>query len=138
MPAISLLPAETAAARLVVALAGSEWLEFDAVLAPTLNLRIAPGGQGFPARGTVSIRRGPDHTDAGERIADVLRYIESCSDEDTGEHVQERFGVTLFLAEPAFDRLVARAHWGLPALVLSFDASSQVITHDAAGGLDDL
>jgi hypothetical protein len=138
MPAISLIPLASQSARLVVALAGSEWFEFDAALAPTMNLRFAPDGRKFPAKGSVSIRRGPDRSVSGERIEDSFRYIESCTDADTGEQVEERFGVTLFMAEAAFDRLAARAHWGLPALVLAFDPLSTVIALDPAGGPDDL
>lgn len=64
--------------------------------------------------------------------------IESCTAEDTGEHVEERFGVALFMPEAAFDRLMERAHWGLPELVLFFDAASEVITFAPGGSLEDL
>jgi len=134
MPVISLLPAALDTARLVTGTGGSEWLEFDAVLAPATVLRLEPQGQRFPGRGTVSVRRGTDRAAGGERIADVLRYIEPCTDDVTGLPVDARFGVTLFLAEAAFDRLVARVHWGLPALDLLFDASSPVVTQDAGRG----
>ena len=138
MHALSLVPAEIASARLTAELAGSEWFEFEAALAPAMNLRLAPDGRSFPAKGTVSIRRGLDHAASGERIVDSFRYIESCTDDETGEHVEERFGVTLFMAEAAFDRLMQRAHWGPPALVLSFDPSSEVIAIDPAAGIDHL
>jgi hypothetical protein len=138
MPAIYLIPGNLESARLTAGLAGSEWFEFEAALAPAMNLRFVPDGRKFPAAGTVSIRRGLDHAESGERIADSFRYIESCTDDETGEHVEERFGVTLFMAEAAFDRLMQRAHWGLPALVLIFDPSSEVITVDPAGGIEDV
>jgi hypothetical protein len=138
MLALDLIPLELASARLTAGLSGSEWFEFDVALAPAMNLRFAPDGRSFPARGTVSIRRGVDHAASGEPIVDSFRYIESSTDHDTGGHVQERFGVTLFMAEDAFDRLTGRAQWGLPALVLYFDASSQVITPQAGGKAEDL
>jgi hypothetical protein len=138
MPALFLIPAGAETARLTAALTGSEWFEFGATLAPTMNLRCEPDGRPFPRQGTVSIRRGLDHGTSGERIVDSFRYIESCTADDTGERVEERFGVTLFMAEAAFDRLMARAHWGLPELVLFFDASSEVITCDPGGSLEDL
>jgi hypothetical protein len=138
MPAISLIPSDIASARLTAALPGSEWFEFEAALAPAMNLRFAPGGREFPGRGTVSIRRGLDHAESGERIVDSFRYIESCTDDETGAPIEERFGVTLFMAEAAFDRLMQRVHWDLPALVLYFDPSSEVITLDPAGGVEDL
>jgi hypothetical protein len=138
MPAISLIPGDIEAARLTAGLTGSEWFEFEAALVPAMNLRFAPDGRRFPARGTVSIRRGLDYARSGERIVNSFRYIESCTDHDTGEHVEERFGVTLFMAEAAFDRLMERAHWGLPALVLFFDSSSEVITIDPAGDVEHL
>ena len=138
MPAISLIPQRNASVRLVASLGGSEWFEFQAALAPAMNIRFAPDGRTFPSSGTVSIRRGFDHAKSGERIVDSFRYIESCTDDETGEHVQERFGVTLFMAEAAFDRLMQRAHWGPPALVLSFDPSSEVITMDPSAGIDAL
>ncbi|QJW85099.1 hypothetical protein HK414_21340 [Ramlibacter terrae] len=137
MAVISLLPAGSETARLVTAAGGSEWLEFDAVLAPAMVLALEPDGRRFPGHGTVSIRRGFDTAASGERIADALRYIEGCTDDATGLAVDERFGVTLFPAEAAFDRLVARVHWGLPELDLFFDPSSPVIAQDAgsAGAL---
>jgi hypothetical protein len=138
MPAISLIPGKIETARLTAGLTGSEWLEFEAALAPTMNLRFAHDGTRFPAKGTVSIRRGPDRANSGERIVDSFRYIESCTDGDTGKQVEARFGVTLFMAEAAFDRLTSRVHWGLPALVLSFDAASEVITFAPGGDVDDL
>ena len=138
MPAIFLMPAGAETARLTAALTGSEWFEFAATLAPTMNLWLEPDGRRFPRKGTVSIRRGLDHATSGERIVDSFRYIESCTAEDTGEHVEERFGVTLFMAEAAFDRLMERAHWGLPELVLFFDASSEVITFQPGGAVEDL
>jgi hypothetical protein len=138
MPAIFLTPAGAETARLTVTLAGSEWFEFAAALAPTMNLRFEPDGRRFPLKGSVSIRRGVDHTKSGERIVDSFRYIESCTAGDTGEHVEERFGVTLFMPEAAFDRLTERAHWGLPELVLFFDASSEVITFEPGGNVQDL
>ena len=138
MPAIFLIPAGAETARLTAALTGSEWFEFAAFLAPAMNLRLQPDGRPFPRKGTVSIRRGVDHATSGERIVDSFRYIESCTAEDTGEHVEERFGVTLFMAEAAFDRLIERAHWGLPELVLFFDASSEVITFEPGGAPEDL
>jgi hypothetical protein len=138
MHAISLIPGPIHDARLTAGLAGSEWFEFEAALDPTTNLRFAPDGRRFPIVGTVSIRRGLDHAESGERIVDSFRYIESCTDDVTGEHVEERFGVTLFMAEAAFDRLTGRVHWGLPVVVLFFDAPSEVISGDAAGGGGDL
>ena len=138
MPSIALLPAAAATARLTSGLAGWAWLEFEATLAPATNLRFAPDGRPFPAHGTVSIRRGADQSASGERIADAFRYIAACTDDDTGEPIAERFGVTLFMDEAAIDRLVARAHWGLPALVLYFDPTSDVITLQAPGKVDDL
>jgi hypothetical protein len=138
MTSISLVPANIASARLTAGLDGSEWFEFEATLDPAMNLRFAPDGRKFPAAGTVSIRRGVDHSASGERIVDSFRYIESCTDDETGQRVEERFGVALFMAEAAFDRLMQRAHWGLPALVLSFDPSSQVIASDPAGGVEDV
>jgi hypothetical protein len=138
MPAVSLIPGDVGTGRLTAGLAGSEWFEFEAALAPTMNLRFAHDGTSFPARGTVSIRRGPDRAQSGERIVDSFRYIESCTDRDTGEHVEARFGVTLFMAEAAFDRLMGRVHWGLPALVLYFDAASEVITSAPGGDAEDL
>ena len=134
MPVISLLPAGVETARLVTATGGSEWFEFDALVAPGNDVRLEPHGHRFPGRGTVSIRRGADRTADGERIADALRYIESCTDEVTGRPVDARFGVTLFLDEAAFDRLVGRVNWGLPALDLFFDPSSPVVTQDAGSG----
>ena len=133
MHAISVLPGGLETARLTVLPSGSEWFEFDATLAPATKLRFASDGRQFPVRGTVSIRRGLDEADV-----DSFRYIEGCTDDDTGEQVEERFGVTLFIAEDAFDRLLQRTHWGLPALVLFFDASSTVITPDRAGAADGL
>jgi hypothetical protein len=138
MPAISLVPDGPASARLTTALSGSEWFEFDAALAPAMNLRFEPDGRAFPARGTVSIRRGLDHAESGERVVDSFRYIGSCTDDDTGERVEERFGVTLFMPEAAFDRLTQRAHWELPAIVLFFDPASQVITRQPGGNAEDL
>ena len=138
MPALFLIPAAADTARLTATLAGSEWFEFAASLAPTMNLRLEPDGRPFPRKGTVSIRRGPNHAHSGERIVDSFRYIESCTAEDTGERVEERFGVTLFMAEAAFDRLMGRAHWGLPEVVLFFDAASEVITLQPGGSLEDL
>jgi hypothetical protein len=138
MAAIFLIPAGAEPARLTAALTGSEWFEFEAVLAPTMNLRFKPDGRKFPLKGTVSIRRGMDHAMSGERIVDSFRYVESCTTDDTGEHVEERFGLTLFIPEAAFDRLTQRAHWGLPEVVLFFDTSSEVITPDPGGGLEDL
>jgi hypothetical protein len=138
MHAIFLIPANTDSARLTVALGGSEWFEFDAGLAPGMHLRLAGEGRSFPARGTVSIRRGMDHAASGERVVDSFRYIAGCIDDETGEPVPERFGVTLFMAEAAFDRLLQRAHWGLPALALFFDPASEVITAAAAGNADAL
>ncbi len=134
MPSISLVPADRRSARLVTALPGSEWFEFEAELAAGERLRLEPEGRAFPTRGTVSIRRGLDHEPSGDRIADTFRYIESCTDSETGAHVDERFGVTLFMPAAAFDRLAQRAQWGLPALVLSFDAGGAVVT-GAAGDL---
>lgn len=134
MPVLSLLPAGIETARLVTATGGSEWFEFDALVAPATDLRLEPHGRRFPAHGTVSLRRGADRAASGERIADVLRYIERCTDDVTGLPVEDRFGVTLFLAEPAFDRLVARVNWGLPALDLFFDPSSPVVSQDAGSG----
>jgi hypothetical protein len=138
MPAISLIPGKIESARLVSALAGSEWFEFDAALAPSMNIRFVSDARKFPVKGTVSIRRGPDYSQSGERIVDSFRYIESCTDDDTGEQVEERFGVTLFMEEAAFDRLSERTHWGLPTLVLFFDPSSKVITFHLAGSADEL
>jgi hypothetical protein len=138
MPAISLVADGPASARLTTALSGSEWFEFDAALAPVINLRFEPDGRPFPARGTVSIRRGLDYAASGERVMDAFRYIESCTDDDTGEHVEERFGVTLFLPEAAFDRLTQRVNWGLPDLVLFFDPASQVIAVAPGGSAEDL
>jgi hypothetical protein len=127
MLVLTLLPGTRESARLTVGTAGFEWLEFEAALAPTTDLRLVPDGRPFPSRGTVSIRRGPDHGAEGERIVDALRYIEGCVDDVTGEAVRERFGVTLFIAPATFDRLVERAHWGLPEVVLSFDPSGSVV-----------
>jgi hypothetical protein len=138
MPALFLIPAGADTARLTAALTGSEWFEFAASLAPTPNLRLEPDGRPFPRKGAVSIRRGLDHATSGERIVDSFRYIESCIAEDTGEHVEERFGVTLFMPEAAFDRLMERVHWGLPELVLFFDAASEVITFAPGGSPEDL
>jgi hypothetical protein len=138
MHSISLIPAAKASARLVVALAGPEWLEFDVVLAPAMQIRFAPESGRFPVDGTVSIRRGRDVSAAGERITDSFRYIEACIDDETGEPVAERFGVTLFMEEAAFDRLTARPAWGLPSIDLLFDSASQVIAADASGASDAL
>ena len=138
MPAIFLIPAGAETARLTAALTGSEWFEFEAVLAPTMNLRFEPDGRKFPRKGIVSIRRGLDYAKSGERIVDSFRYIESCTLDGTGEHVEERFGVTLFMPEAAFDRLTLRAHWGLPEVVLFFEASSEVITLDRGGDVESL
>lgn len=138
MPAISLIPAAIDSARLTAGLAGFEWFEFEAALAPAMNLSLAPDGRKFPARGTVSIRRGPDHAESGERIVDSFRYIASCTDDDTGEQVAERFGVTLFMAEAAFDRLVQRVDWGLPEVDLLFEPSSEVVAFQPGGRPEDL
>ena len=136
MPVISLLPAGLESARLVTASGASEWLEFDAIVAPATVLRLEPQGRRFPGHGTVSVRRGADHAAGGERIADALRYIDACTDDVSGLPVDARFGVTLFLAEAAFDRLVARVNWSLPALDLFFDPSSPVVIEDAGSGGD--
>jgi len=138
MPVIFLIPAGAETARLTAALTGYEWFEFEAALAPRMNLRFEPDGRKFPLNGMVSIRRGLDRAKSGEPIVDSFRYIESCTEEDTGEHVEERFGVTLFMPEAAFDRLMGRAQWGLPEVVLFFDAASEVITFDPGGDVDDL
>jgi hypothetical protein len=42
------------------------------------------------------------------------------------------------MEEAAFDRLIARAHWGLPALVLSFDPASEVVTLHPGAAVDEL
>jgi hypothetical protein len=138
MPAIFLLPAQTDTARLTAALGGWEWFEFDAVLAPAMNLRFADDGRAFPAQGTVSIRRGDDRAASGERIADSFRYIAACVDGETGEPVEERFGVTLFMDAAGFDRLVQRVHWGLPEVALFFDVGSEVIRGTGTGPTESL
>jgi hypothetical protein len=136
--AVYLVPAAIKTARLTAGLAGSEWFEFDAALAPRMDLRFVPEGTPFPTRGTVSIRRGLDRAQSGERLADSFRFIAGATDDETGEPVPARFGVTLFMAEAAFDRLLARMHWGLPELVLFFDAASQVLVQRPGGGPEDL
>jgi len=123
MLAITLIAGTRESARLTVGSAGFEWFEYEAALAPTTDLRLVPSERPFPGRGTVSIRRGEDRTQAGERIVDSLRYIGTCVDQDTGESLQERFGLTVFLAPEVFDRLLDRVHWTLPELVLTFDAA---------------
>jgi hypothetical protein len=136
--ALSLVPAAMESARLTAGLEGSEWFEFGATLAAATDLRFAPEGTPFPANGTVSLRRGADRAQSGERLADSFRFIAGAVDHESGEQVPARFGVTLFLPEAAFDRLLARMHWGLPQLVLFFDAASEVVRQRAGGGPEQL
>lgn len=137
MPAITLLPANAQGGELSASLTGAERLVFAAVLDRRMNLRLL-GGADFPLEGLVTIRRGYDFNDAGDRIVDEFRYEESYRDGETGESGPVRFTAILFIEESAFDRLLGRIHWGLPRVHLFFELSSEVITFEPGGDAEDL
>lgn len=137
MPAILLQPSNREGGELMAGLGGSEWFEFDAVLDKQMHIRIENHNRRFPECGLVSLRCGYDHSDTGERITDEFRYEERRTDE-TGAAIPDTFKVTLFLEESAFDRLMARIHWGLPDVVLHFDLSAEMVTFDMSDDPNDL
>ena len=130
MPSILIQPTLREAGVLVADIKGHERFGFEASLDPRMNINIVGQGQSFPKGGYVSLRRGPDFNEAGSRIVDEFRYNEAHEDSDTGQLVAASFTVILFVEETAFDRLLARVHWGLPDITLEFSMHSDVVAYD--------
>jgi hypothetical protein len=138
VPSILIQPRDDRDATLSAEATGVEFISYSGTLDPRMTIRFVESEAPFPRDGLVRLRRGADSTKEGLRISDSFRYEHEIRDSDLGEIVPAKWVVYLQLDDGCFDRLVARLHWGLPKLDLTFSLQSKVLMFDPGTDWEDL
>ena len=100
------------------------------------SVKLATGESLSEIEGYARLHRGLEHTDAGERICDELRYNGPTQADEDGPAKAASFAMTAFLDDRLFDQTVMLCQSvGLPTIDLEFNLLNSSVTYgDAPDG----